>query len=1124
MRPPKDGESWSAGSKMWQSPMPVMDFQEEMRSIPITLPVLADPGTKNAALLAGDWLTQLEPLIGDVSARAGIWWKQVVELTMKRYREWLQAPPLQRLYIKAPADEELPKGFDRLRQRVSSMMLQAIPTAIKDEVISTRQLSPQGILFRILRVYQPGGLNERSETLKSLTATTSATTAKDAVESLRLWKRHHNRASELGASLPDSTLMIKALDRTMELLLNKSQQASFRVSTFRLQYEVDVNPNDVVVNKLYEVLLAEAELMVTANSEENPAVKQMQVLPNGKGPPQQQTSPGKMSVCKWWGSTEGCRRGRACKFLHDLDSLEDKSTRCWLCSSTTHAKKNCPTKDGQHQVGGSGGGGSTSMSTSMTTSSSNKGQFNGNKNNQQEKKGKGGGKKGKDKGKSEGTAEDKKEKDEKADPNIASMNVDDDKRSEASVRTASTGDSSLMNEVTNLLKCMRISNDGDPTVKAMVKQVVYSEEKNHRVLIDGGATHCLRRASMDEWNQSCDVTVHLATGTVKLRQHPEKKTIFTKDHCQPIVPMALLVQAGAQVAWDKDGCKIQHPVHGRLEVKMDQGCPTLEHDVGMKIMLEVEQMMMRGDFAVRMLGGVEKSEKDEEMLKKLQEVKKEFPLVPDAILNRIPGRSSYDPTQLPLNRKMRRRVQNAEKVIIHLYSGPDPKEWLKLRDEKTYVICIDKLYHNGDMLNDHLMGYLEEVMDSGKVEMFLMGPPCRTVSAARHTEDGGPRPLRSREGDERFGLKGLNHYEKKLVEDDTVLMLRAQWLARKGNKASNGIMESMLEQPRDPSEYREGSYPTFLAWPETKETADQLGWQKVILDQGAVGHPTRKPTTLLSDIPEVAQLHGLKDDRPPQHDRQKLSLEQRLEQSKSWAAWAEGLKYVLKVAAKRIKNTPTAAMKVVNLPKKEVESWRRHFAAGHVPYRRDCGVCVEAAGRGRCRKRIQHPEAFCLSVDTAGPFCAGVDQSRKKAKYMLIGTITIPTKKGRPMVEGLDRLIARDPGKDQRLDSMEEALMSLYDQYKEMENPEEDPLKIEDEKDSKEKGEDPVEVEAQEVEECVSKRSGKSRDRGDQGLVNGKSHSGDPSGKQKQEGSRRRFDMDLLKVEIDPHTCPKVAC
>eukprot|EP00435_Cladocopium_sp_Y103_P030297 s2087_g7.t1 len=139
---------------------------------------------------------------------------------------------------------------------------------------------------------------------------------------------------------------------------------------------------------------------------------------------------------------------------------------------------------------------------------------------------------------------------------------------------------------------------------------------------------------------------------------------------------------------------------------MDQRCPTLDHEVGMKIMkimMEVEQMMMRGAVAVRMLGGVEKSEEDEGILKKLIEVKKEFPLVPDTILNRIPGRSNYDPTQLPLNRKMR-RVQNAEEVIIHLYSGPNPNEWLKLTDEKTYVICIDKLYHNGDMLNDHLMG------------------------------------------------------------------------------------------------------------------------------------------------------------------------------------------------------------------------------------------------------------------------------------------------------------------------------------------------------------------------------------------------------------------------------------
>eukprot|EP00435_Cladocopium_sp_Y103_P027293 s2087_g6.t1 len=51
---------------------------------------------------------------------------------------------------------------------------------------------------------------------------------------------------------------------------------------------------------------------------------------------------------------------------------------------------------------------------------------------------------------------------------------------------------------------------------------------------------------------------------------------------------------------------------------------------------------------------------------------------------------------------------------------------------------------------------------------------------------------------------------------------------------------------------------------------------------------------------------------------------------------------------------------------------------------------------------------------------------------------------------------------------MEEALMSLYHQYKEMESPEEDPLRIEDEERRKRRIL-LVEVEAPEPEECVSK-------------------------------------------------------
>ena len=56
----------------------VEDYTEDaLRSFPITLPKLASPKDKNSALLAGDWLTQVKPLISDVSTKAGLWWDAV---------------------------------------------------------------------------------------------------------------------------------------------------------------------------------------------------------------------------------------------------------------------------------------------------------------------------------------------------------------------------------------------------------------------------------------------------------------------------------------------------------------------------------------------------------------------------------------------------------------------------------------------------------------------------------------------------------------------------------------------------------------------------------------------------------------------------------------------------------------------------------------------------------------------------------------------------------------------------------------------------------------------------------------------------------------------------------------
>ena len=256
---------------------------------------------------------------------------------MARYQEWLEAPPLERLRLTAPEDSLLPQGCDRLAQRITNMLLASVPPSVRSELIGTRQLTPQGILYKILRVYQPGGLNERSTTLTALTTVQEADGGQQAVESLRLWRRQLDRTAELGAALPDSTLLIAALDKMLRKVLREDSQAGFRVNTYRMLHAIDTKPTVQGVQQYYEVLLAEAEMI--ANSRpietmvlETPVIKAVAQAQPGAG--------ASTAICKWYGTDSGCRYGKQCKLIHP--PFEDKAMRCWTCGSSQHKKASCP--------------------------------------------------------------------------------------------------------------------------------------------------------------------------------------------------------------------------------------------------------------------------------------------------------------------------------------------------------------------------------------------------------------------------------------------------------------------------------------------------------------------------------------------------------------------------------------------------------------------------------------------------------------------------------------------------------------------------------------------------------------------------------------------------------------
>eukprot|EP00439_Symbiodinium_sp_Y106_P067652 s1025_g11.t1 len=77
----------------------------------------------------------------------------------------------------------------------------------------------------------------------------------------------------------------------------------------------------------------------------------------------------------------------------------------------------------------------------------------------------------------------------------------------------------------------------------------------------------------------------------------------------------------------------------------------------------------------------------------------------------------------------------------------------------------------------------------------------------------------------------------------------------------------------------------------------------------------------------------------------------------------------------------------LELNKFHVRDWQLHVQRDHIPYRKDCRTCIERAS-GKPHRRVTHPSAYCLFIDTAGPFrnvgAGGYN------KYLLVGCYRHP--------------------------------------------------------------------------------------------------------------------------------------
>ena len=67
-----------------------------------------------------------------------------------------------------------------------------------------------------------------------------------------------------------------------------------------------------------------------------------------------------------------------------------------------------------------------------------------------------------------------------------------------------------------------------------------------------------------------------------------------------------------------------------------------------------------------------------------------------------------------------------------------------------------------------------------------------------------------------------------------------------------------------------------------------------------------------------------------------------------------------------------------------------HLKQNHVPYRNDCATCLRGSAKRKQHRRVLTPQAWTLSVDTAGPFAKGKDEHTMKARYLVVGVLSVP--------------------------------------------------------------------------------------------------------------------------------------
>lgn len=646
---------------------------------------------------------------------------------------------------------------------------------------------------------------------------------------------------DLGVREPDPFLLLKGLNRLTKRILEQHRDLSFRISLARSTLQVDSTPTSRSVTSFALHLIAEIEQVVY---HETQAASKRQPLPvkalkakkfeieeeKGRRIADREGQDGELPKCKFFLTPSGCKKGRDCRFSHDQ---KDDQRRCYVCGSTEHLVPTCPRRKGdpaqrQHprsakaEVVEETGKDEPSTSASSTDDKSN-----------------------------EPTVKSLLEEATKV---LKTMTAP----SSTSRPTPQTSDPQRDQLMTNLQKQFdQLRSTGSTSMKVL--KLSRLATGSVMGLIDSGATHALRPLHpFEDGSTMTPVEVTLADGNKKELLMTREGTMVTlSPNVEPIVPMGILTsKLGCEVLWCGDRVMVRHPARGELEVECIDGCPMIKRSLALELIEEAENLS-RGP-------GMSKMTFEQEVgwihqLVDSHPVLRQLPVHIKSSLTS--GIGTWK--DIPVNKRLRRRFQKGG-FSVHLFSGPDQGQTLKrtfkqLGGPPDDLLELDVLrdQRHDFLSNDGVYGGLLRAAFDNKILALVGGPNCRTRSVLRHRpiegRDDYPRPVRSWEDDQIYGLHSLDPGELKKVQEDDVMLWRMIFLymvATYVNQASpepRQLIGFLLEQPASPKQYQPECV-SLWDQPDWKKVAEEFQLQHCTLNQGDFGGMAVKPTTFANNL------------------------------------------------------------------------------------------------------------------------------------------------------------------------------------------------------------------------------------------------------------------------------------